>query len=369
MRSIGYVAQRTGRGSSAKLRKPHPNPPPCRGRELEKPSDAMNAKNALSAEDRLIARHFKPIATHPGALGLTDDAAFVKAPPGCDLVLKTDAIVGGVHFFADDAPQSVASKALRVNLSDLAAKGATPLGFLLTLALPRELGDDWLAGFAEGLRTDAVLYACPLFGGDTDRTPGPVTVSVAMFGSVPEGTMVRRAGAKPGDRVFVTGTIGDASLGLALRKGASWKLSEEQRRHLTSRYLLPQPRNALAEAVRTHASAAMDVSDGLVGDFGKLCRASQVGADIAVYKIPLSVGAKAAIADDPVMIETALTGGDDYEIVCTIPAAEAASFRAAAQAAKVAVTEIGEIKAGEDVRFLGSDGKQLAFRHASFSHF
>ena len=323
----------------------------------------------ISGEDRLIARFFKPIATHPGALGLADDAAFIKPPPGCDLVLKTDAIIGGVHFFPDDAAQSVASKALRVNLSDLAAKGAKPLGFLLSLALPKEIGDDWLSGFAEGLRADAVLYGCPLFGGDTDRTPGPVTISIAMVGSVPEGTMVRRAGAQAGDAVFVSGSIGDAALGLALRKGAAWNLSEAQRQHLTSRYLLPQPRNALAEAVRTHASAAMDVSDGLVGDFAKLCRASQVGAEIAVARVPLSDAAQAAIAADPSMLESALTGGDDFEIVCTVPSAKAASFRAAALAAKVTVSEIGVIKAGEGARFLGVNGQPLAFKRASFSHF
>ena len=159
----------------------------------------MSSENdKLSAEDRLIARHFAPIATHPGALGLSDDAAFITPPPGCDLVLKTDAIVGGVHFFPDDAAHTVASKALRVNLSDLAAKGARPLGFLLSLALPKSIGDEWLADFAQGLRGDAVLFSCPLFGGDTDRTPGPVTISIAMFGSVPEGSMVRRAGAKAG---------------------------------------------------------------------------------------------------------------------------------------------------------------------------
>jgi thiamine-monophosphate kinase len=333
----------------------------------------MAAHDDMSGEDRLIARFFKPIATHPGALGLSDDAAFIKPPPGCDLVLKTDAIIGGVHFFAEDAAHDVARKALRVNLSDLAAKGAKPLGFLLSLALPKEIGDDWLTGFAEGLRADAVLFGCPLFGGDTDRTPGPVTVSIAMFGSVPEGTMVRRAGARPGDRVFVSGSIGDAALGLALRKkndmGAAWKLNEEQRQHLMSRYLLPQPRNALAEAVRTHASAAMDVSDGLAGDFAKLCRASQVAAEIEVARVPLSEAAKAAIAAEPSMLETALTGGDDFEIVCSVPAAKVESFRAAAQAAKVAVSEIGQIKAGEGARFLAADGKPLIFKRASFSHF
>jgi thiamine-monophosphate kinase len=329
----------------------------------------MDARDTMSAEDRLIARFFQPLATHPGALGLSDDAAFLTPPPGCDLVLKTDAIVGGVHFFPEDAAHTVASKALRVNLSDLAAKGARPLGFLLSLALPKETGDDWLEGFAQGLRGDAVLFGCPLFGGDTDRTPGPITISIAMFGSVPEGTMVRRAGAGPGDRVFVSGTIGDAALGVILRRGKNWKLGDPQRQHLISRYLLPQPRNALAEAVRTHASAAMDVSDGLVGDFAKLCRASGVAADIDVARVPLSEAAKAVISADAGVLETALTGGDDYEIVCTVPAARSASFQAAAKAANVAVTEIGEIKAGEGVRFLAANGKALTFNRVSFSHF
>src|SRR6476646_11214789 len=162
---------------------------------VAQPGEMMVTHDEISAEDRLIARFFKPIAAHPGALGLSDDAAFIKPPPGCDLVLKTDAIVGGVHFFPEDTAHSVASKALRVNLSDLAAKGARPLGFLLTLALPKDIGDDWLEDFAQGLRGDSVLFACPLFGGVTDQTPGPIPISIAMFGSVPEGTMVRRAGA------------------------------------------------------------------------------------------------------------------------------------------------------------------------------
>lgn len=325
----------------------------------------------MSAEDRLIARFFKPIATHPGALGLSDDAAVITPPKGCDLVLKTDAIIGGVHFFADDAANDVARKALRVNLSDLAAKGSRPLGFLLSLALPKDIGEAWLADFANGLRGDAVLYGCPLFGGDTDRTPGPVTISIAMFGSVPQGRMVRRAGAKPGDRVFVSGTIGDAALGLALRKagGTGWKLSAAQRQHLLERYLLPQPRNDLAEAVREHASAAMDVSDGLAGDLAKLCRVSQVAAEIEVARVPLSAAAQAVLAAQASMIETALTGGDDYEIVCTVPESKTSGFRAAAQAAHVPVTEIGRIVAGEGARFVGPDGKALSFKRASFSHF
>jgi len=333
------------------------------------PGDAMAAHDDISAEDRLIARFFKPLATVPGALGLSDDAAILSPPSGFDLVLKTDAIVGGVHFLSEDAARTVASKALRVNLSDLAAKGARPIGFLLSLVLPSEVGEAWLEGFAAGLGDDATQFGCPLFGGDTDRTQGPIVVSIAMFGVVPQGTMVRRIGARVGDRVFVTGTIGDAALGVTVRKGKNWNLSEPQRQHLLSRYLLPQPRNALAEAVRTHASAAMDISDGLVGDFGKLCRMSGVAADVYVRRVPLSDAAKAVVATDPGAIESVLTGGDDYEIVCTVPEARSASFQAAAKAANVAVSEIGEIKAGEGARFLDADGRPLAFRHLSFSHF
>jgi thiamine-monophosphate kinase len=331
----------------------------------------MAASDDISAEDRLIARFFGPIATHPGALGLSDDAAVIKPPQGCDLVLKADAIVAGVHFFSEDAAQAVASKALRVNLSDLAAKGARPLGFLLSLAVSKDIEDEWLGGFAEGLRGDAVLFDCPLFGGDTDRTPGPVTVSIAMFGSVPEGTMVRRSGAKPGDRVFVTGTIGDAALGMALRGGraGNWKLSNAQRQHLMSRYLLPQPRNVLAEAIRRHASAAMDISDGLVGDFGKLCRTSGVAADINIAGVPLSDAARTIIASEAAALELVLTGGDDYEVICTVPEGKAESFRAAAKAAAVPIAEIGKIKPGEGARFIDASGKSLVFKRASFSHF
>ena len=322
----------------------------------------------MSAEDRLIADYFKPIATHPGALGLTDDAAFVTPAPGTDVVLKTDAIIGGVHFFAEDDARDVARKALRVNLSDLAAKGATPLGFLVSLALPRDTSADWLKRFALGLREDAEAYACPLFGGDTDRTPGPVMVSISMFGSVPSGAMVRRAGARPGHRVFVTGTIGDAALGLVLRQGATWPLTAAQREHLLARYLLPQPRNALAEVVRAYASAAMDVSDGLAGDLTKLCRVSGVAAHIDVAAVPLSDAARAAVAADAAMRETALTGGDDFEVLCTVPPARADAFRAAARAAGVPVTDIGVVEAGAGAHFMDG-GRELAFQRLSFSHF
>jgi thiamine-monophosphate kinase len=322
-----------------------------------------------SGEDQLISRYFKPMATAPGALGLTDDAAFITPPPGCDLVLKTDAIVGNVHFFPDDPPGQLARKALRVNLSDLAAKGAKPLGFLLSLVLPGEVSEGWLSSFAMGLEADAKSYGCPLFGGDTDRTPGPLTISIAMFGAVPAGTMVRRAGAKPGDRVMVTGTIGDAALGVQLRRGAAWKVSLDAREYLLSRYLLPQPRNVLAEALRAYASAAMDVSDGLAGDLTKLCGVSNVAATIQLAKVPLSDAARGALIAESSLIETILAGGDDYEVLCTVPPDKVESFCAAAAAANVPLTEIGVISQGEGARFLDAENKPMTLTRLSYSHF
>jgi thiamine-monophosphate kinase len=338
---------------------------------------AKRAKSQKSAkesgEERLIARHFKPIARHPGALSLIDDAAMLTPPPGHALIVTADAIVGRVHFFSDDPPDAIAKKALRVNLSDLAAKGAKPAGFLLTLALPKGVGDGWLKAFARGLGADAKRYDCPLLGGDTVYTPGPVTISIAAFGTLPKGTMVQRSGARAGDHVIVTGTIGDAARGLPLHKarGATkrWKLDAAMRRHLLARYLVPEPRNVLAEALRRNASAAMDVSDGLVGDLGKLCRASGVGAEVDVARVPLSKAALAVLVADPRATATMLTGGDDFEVVATVPPRKLKSFLAAARRASVPATGIGRVTAGTGARFLGPDGRPLRFARTSFSHF
>jgi thiamine-monophosphate kinase len=327
-----------------------------------------------TGEDEIIARYFRPLARHPAAFGLIDDCAALPVPAGSDLVLKTDAIVGGVHFFADDPADKVAQKALRVNLSDLAAKGAKPEGFLLALALPSEIDRDWLKAFARGLGKDATAFGCPLLGGDTDRTPGPVTIAITAFGTLPHGTMVPRSGAKPGDRVMVTGTIGDAALGLVLRQDSAvaerWGLSRREAAHLAERYLVPQPRNALAEVLRRHASAAMDVSDGLAGDFSKLCAASGVSAEIEAVRVPLSGAVRRALAAEPAMLARVLTGGDDYEIVCTVPPKKVASFQAAAAKVGASLAEIGVIGKGNATpRFLDAGGKPLRFKQLSFSHF
>jgi len=326
-----------------------------------------------SGEDRIIARYFRPLATHPGAFRLTDDAAALNPPPGSDLVLTVDAIVGGVHFLPDDPSDAVAKKALRVNLSDLAAKGAKPVGFLLMLALPKDTSEGWIAGFTRGLAADARTYACPLLGGDSVRTPGPATISITAFGTVPKGTMVHRAGARPGDRVLVSGTIGDGALGLVLHRPGGvdgWSLERAQQKVLVGRYLLPQPRGAIAEALRRHASAAMDVSDGLVGDLAKLCAASGVSADVDIERVPLSPAGRRVVAGAPEMIELVLTGGDDYEIVCAIPGKQLVAFRAAAAKARVPVAEIGVITKGRSPpRFLDRTGKPMLFKTTSFSHF
>jgi thiamine-monophosphate kinase len=327
-----------------------------------------------TGEDEIIARYFRPLAKHPAAFGLIDDCAALPVPAGCDLVLKTDAIVGGVHFFVDDPADKVAQKALRVNLSDLAAKGAKPEGFLLALALPKEIDRDWLKAFARGLGKDANAFGCPLFGGDTVRTPGPVTIAITAFGTLPPGTMVPRSGAKVDDRVMVTGTIGDAALGLVLRQDPAaaerWGLSRREAAHLAERYLAPQPRNAIAEVLRQHASAAMDVSDGLVGDLSKLCAASGVSAEIGATQVPLSDAARHAVTAEPAMLERALTGGDDYEIVCTVSPKKLAAFKAAAAKTGVPVVEIGVITKGKARPcFLDDRGKRMSFKQLSFSHF
>lgn len=329
------------------------------------------ASAPASGEDSLIARYFRPIATDPGAFNLDDDAASLK-PSGDDIVVTTDAIVEGVHFLADDPPDTVARKALRVNLSDLAAKGAVPAGFVLTLAL-RNTDEAWLKPFAAALGEDAAQFGCPLLGGDTVSTPGPLMISITAFGRVPVGKMVHRRGAKPGDRVMVTGTIGDAALGLAVLGGGKVHaaLNDAAARNLLiGRYRVPQPRTALAEIVRDHASAAMDVSDGLAGDLTKLCGVSAVSAVIDLPSIPLSDAARDLVSRGVVGIETLIAGGDDYEILCTVADDRVDAFVQAAQHSGVALSSIGMVVAGTSVpQFLDGQGTEIALKRRAYSHF
>jgi thiamine-monophosphate kinase len=321
-------------------------------------------------EFELIERYFRPLAADPGAFSLADDAAVYRQRPGEDLVITTDMLAAGIHFFADDAPTSVARKALRVNLSDLAAKGATPFGYLLSLALPGDWTESWLAGFARGLKADQERYAVTLIGGDTIRAAGGLTVSVTAIGRIPKGRMVRRAGARPGDQVFVSGTIGDAALGLGLRLGRISAGEGRGAKHLIDRYLHPEPRTALAPVLRRHASSAMDVSDGLIADLAHICEVSGVGANVEAALVPLSGAARRLLARDPALIRTIVTGGDDYEILTTVSRSAAPGFIAAARDAGVQVTRIGEIVAGKGLpMLLDAAGKPVRLDGAGHTHF
>ncbi len=325
-------------------------------------------------EDALIARFFRPLATAPGAERLLDDAATYAPPEGHELVLTTDALVAGVHFFPGDPPRLLAKKALRVNLSDLAAKGAKPAGYLLTIGFTPDWSDDWLADFCAGLKEDQEAFGCSLLGGDTVRTPGPMFLSVTALGVVPVGRAPRRTQAKPGHLIYVTGTIGDAALGLRLRQEpglkATWGLTEEEAGHLDGRYLLPEPRVDAADLVAEFAAAAMDVSDGLAGDLARMCAASDAGAELDADRVPLSPAAAKAVAADPSARVSVLTGGDDYEILMTVAPDRRAAFEAAAKAAGIAVTEIGTMLPAFEggVRVLAG-GAPMALETLAFRHF
>ena len=330
------------------------------------------------SEDSLIARYFAPLAGE-GALGLRDDAAVLRPRSGHDLVITADALVAGVHFLSGDPPASIARKALGVNVSDLAAKGADPTGFLLTLALPDDWTEDWLAGFAEGLGRGAEDWRCKLLGGDTVRTGGPVALSITALGEVPAGRMVLRTTARVGDLVCLTGTVGDATLGLALRAplgsanggDGNWQasLTPDERDHLVDRYLHPQPRIALARIVREYASAAMDVSDGLAGDLAKMLRVSGVTALVDVDRVPLSRAVRAAIQVEPGLVDRLLTGGDDYEILCTVAPERLADFEAATNNAGVPLSAIGHVVEGTGLPTFRVHGTERRFGKGSFSHF
>jgi thiamine-monophosphate kinase len=320
--------------------------------------------NRRYTEDELISKLFAPLAG-PAALGLKDDAALLPAR-AAPIVATVDALVGGVHFFPEDPPGLIAKKALRTNLSDLAAKGAEPIGFLLALALPPDWTNDWLADFAAGLGEDSKAYRCPLLGGDTVSTPGPLTLSITALGEAPGGGFVPRSGARPGDAIYVSGTIGDAALGLRLRRDQALraKLTAKARDYLLDRYLLPRPRVELAPLLRGCARAAMDVSDGLAGDLAKLAKASRVGAQVRIEDVPLSEAAREAIGVEPSLLELALTGGDDYEILFC------AAQGAAPAGPETPCARIGEIIAGDgDTRFLDYRKNIVNFNVLSFSHF
>ena len=307
------------------------------------------------SEFDLIADLFAPLATSKAALGLKDDVAILG-----EIVLTTDTIIAGVDFFPNDPPDTIARKALRVNLSDLAAKGARPFGYLLTLTLPRNTREAWLRGFAKGLRDDQKVFGLTLLGGDISSTPGPLGITVAMFGRAPRGKAILRNRARVGDLVFVSGTLGDSGAGLSALK------AKKKQPKLIARYRVPEPRVALGAKLRGIASAALDVSDGLVADLGHIADTSGVHIVLNARALPLSKAYRAFIGDDPVR---AATSGDDYEIAFTAPRGRRAKVIAAAKAARVPVTEIGWVMKGQGVALLDADGRPIVLRKKGWQHF
>lgn len=325
-------------------------------------------------EFSLIARYFAPLATAPEALGLRDDAAVLALPAGQELVVSCDTIVEGVHFLKGDPPETIAHKALAVNLSDLAAKGARPYAYLLALTLPNEPPAPWLENFTSGLRALQEEAGIMLVGGDTTSTTGPLSLTITVLGLVPQGTSVPRRGAKTGDRLYVTGTIGDAYLGLLLLQQPDlanlWALTKDDIAFLVGRYRKPEPRSALTTVIRNCAESAIDVSDGLVGDIEKLCHVSHVNAEIALDLVPLSAAARKAVAKDRDLLQRTIVAGDDYEIAAAVPEVRGAKFEAEAARAGVAVTAIGVVRPGQgEVTVLDRDGHRITLASKGFSHF
>jgi thiamine-monophosphate kinase len=329
-------------------------------------------KGKLPGEFDLIARYFAPLAAKaPGALGLKDDAATFQPPAGMDLVFTVDALTADLHFLRGDPPDLIARKMLRQNLSDLAGKGAKPLGYLMTTALDGTVDEAWIAKFAEGLAQDQAEFDIALWGGDTTRTPGPLALTATLIGAVPAGRALRRDGARPGDRILVTGTIGDGIFGLAAHRGELADLAGPARRFLAQRYVLPQPRVALGRMLAEQglAHASMDISDGLAADLGHMCSASNCGAEVAVASVPLSDPVAELVAADPDQIVTAITGGDDYELLLAVPPDRVAAVHDAARRAGTAIAEIGSFVQESRLTFLDRDNQPLAFEKAGFTHF
>jgi thiamine-monophosphate kinase len=331
-------------------------------------SSSSEPKSRLG-EFALIKKLFAPLSKGArGAFDLSDDAAALHLAEDRELVVTVDTVIEGVHFLKDDPADLIARKALRVNLSDLAAKGAAPHGYLLALSVSPWVGDAWLERFAAGLSDDQGRFDVHLLGGDTTAGPGPLTISITALGSVPRHRMIRRAGAVPGDVVYVSGTIGDAGAGLEILRGAGASLSDAQKTQLIARYRLPEPRVSLGAKLQGFASASIDVSDGLIADLAHIAEVSGVAIEIDAARIPLSAAYRALGRREIDGIVRAATSGDDYEIAFTAPLSAHAAVEAAAEEVGLAIARIGDVKAGQGVVLL-HNGEPVPVERAGYTHF
>jgi len=330
----------------------------------------MSAPGKNSGEFGIIEKYFAPLSKNiETAFGLTDDAALLDIPAGQQLVLTKDALIAQTHFFADDPADLVARKLLRTNLSDLAAMGAKPLGYLLATAWNEGIDEDYIRSFAEGLRQDQEEFGITLLGGDTVRTSGPLSFSLTAIGTVKAGQALRRNGAKPGDRLFVSGTLGDSALGLKVKAGQLDPLSEGDKKHLVARYLLPRPRVELGQMLIDYASACLDISDGLLADLGHLTDESGVSAVIDPSLIPLSTAAKAALKAKNADFSSILSGGDDYELLFAVPPEKVEEMLEKLKIAGFQITEIGRNERDSGIFLLDEQGGLKKVSPKGWAHF
>lgn len=320
-------------------------------------------------EFELIDRIFAPLARGlPGAFDLKDDVAALEPKAGHELVLKTDSTIESVHFLHDDPPESVAQKALRRALSDIAAKGATPAAYLLAIALPRTISRAWIEKFAEGLGSDQAKFHIALAGGETSGTPGPLTITVTAIGWIPKGRLLLRSGARVGDEVWVTGTIGDAAGGLCCLKNEVSLQDSAARDHLVRRFRVPEPRMEFGTLLGGIASGAIDVSDGLIADLGHVADVSGVRIEIGLDRLPISPELCALWGSGAGL--RAISAGDDYEIAFTAPPRAAQEVSVAARQTHTPATHIGCVVAGSaGVRLLDSSGREVHPEHEGYTHF
>lgn len=342
----------------------------------------MSADTRVHGEEAIIQRFLAPLAAgFAGAYALKDDCAAITPTPGHDLIVKTDPVAEGVHFFSHDAPEDIGWKALAVNVSDLAAKAARPVAYLMALSFPVAPEAEWMRRFADGLGAAQRAFGMHLIGGDTDRRMGPVSITITVFGEVPTGRMVQRATAQPGDRLYVSGALGSGAIGLALRRdGAAsllprWGLDPEASaepgdwRAAGDAYLRPRPRLELRAALLGHARAAMDLSDGLAKDLGRMCKASGCGAVVDLARLPMLPVVARAVAAEPARWQAVAASGDDYEVLAAVPPCEATAFEVAARRDGIAVTHIGDCREGADVELRDASGAPVTFASTGWDHF
>lgn len=326
----------------------------------------------ITSETELIQTYLAPLASSKGALGLKDDAGYFTPPPGADIVVTTDPVISGVHFLASERADDIAWKALAVNISDLVAKGAVPLAYTMALAFPEAPSHEFMRVFARGLADAQASFGCTLIGGDTDKTKGPLSISITAFGAVPGGRIVQRTTAAIGDEIFVTGTLGDAALGLMLHEkpeAISGGLTDGDKGFLMARYLRPEPRLELAPLLRAYASAALDISDGLAKDLQRLAWGAGGQARAVFSSLPLSPSAKLVVLADPAQKAAVIAGGDDYEILFTVPPSLADDLRHDTAHLAFKVTHIGTLVPGEGVMLTETDGTSVSLGRGGWDHF